>query len=207
MTKEIAEPLYASLHHVLSTLSSAHFHLDDDTLERQTKILLELSLLQIWTIEEARLVPPTQTGQNLAAWYRVLEHQRVSRQNLLGMGNGQPNVDALVSFLSSDRYLSAVQFRDGFSASSADNPMLGPAERNLYHSELIYRVHTLSELVSHFFVSVERNLQWQIEHKHQQFAAMLGLLAALLTLIFSWLNPSVREWKANSMRFFAHCNA
>ncbi|WP_238787962.1 ATP-binding protein [Vibrio navarrensis] len=184
LTKEIADPLYASLHHVLSTLSSTHFHLDDDTLERQTKILLELSLLQIWTIEEARLDAPKQTGQDLAAWYRVLEHQRVSRQNLLALGNGQSNVDALVSFLSSDRYLSAMQFRDGFSASSAGNPTLGPAERSLYRSELIYRVHTLSELVSHFFVSVERNLQWQMEHKHQQFAAMLGLLAALLTLIF-----------------------
>src|SRR5690606_4461075 len=27
LTKEIADPLYASLHHVLSTLSSTHFHL------------------------------------------------------------------------------------------------------------------------------------------------------------------------------------
>ncbi|MBE4587721.1 hypothetical protein [Vibrio navarrensis] len=94
LTKEIADPLYASLYHVLSTLSSTHFHLDDDTLERQTKILLELSLLQIWTIEEARLDAPKQTGQDLAAWYRVLEHQRVSRQNLLALGNGQSNVDA-----------------------------------------------------------------------------------------------------------------
>ncbi|NMS18668.1 hypothetical protein HKB37_29520, partial [Vibrio parahaemolyticus] len=103
LSKEGANPLYASLHHVLSTLSSTHFHLDDDALERQTKILLELSLLQIWTIEEARLDSTKQTEQDLAAWYRALEHQQVSRQNLLVLSNSQPNVDALVSFLSSDR--------------------------------------------------------------------------------------------------------